>query len=115
MSGCDFAEHGPELHPVMPCDRVTDDPPLDHVRLPATGSRNSARQALLLELLTAHRIAAGLTQEEVAQRLRRPQSFVSKYELGERRLDVVELLEVCAALGTDARKLIGELLKASSD
>lgn len=68
-----------------------------------------------MELLTAHRIAADLTQEDVALRLRRPQSFVSKYELGERRLDVIELLEVCAALGTDVRKLIRELLKVSPD
>ena len=76
-------------------------------------SRNSPRQARLLELLAAHRIAGDLTQEEVAQRLGRPQSFVSKYELGERRLDVVELLEVCAALGIDAKTVVKELLKVA--
>lgn len=39
-----------------------------------------------------------LTQQEVASRLGKPQSYVSKYESGERRLDVVEFLEVCEAL-----------------
>ena len=41
--------------------------------------------------LRAARERAGLTQAEVARRLRRPQSFVSKCEAGERRVDVVEL------------------------
>jgi transcriptional regulator with XRE-family HTH domain len=75
-------------------------------------SSRSPRQARLQELLIQSRAAAGLTQEDVARRLRRPQSFVSKYETGERRLDVVELMEVAEALGIDARKLVVELLKA---
>ena len=74
-------------------------------------SSRSPRQARLQELLIAKRSAAGLSQAEVAHRLQRPQSFVSKYESGERRLDVVELLEVADALSTDPRKLIAELLK----
>lgn len=52
---------------------------------------------------------AGLTQVELAQRLGRPQSYVSKYERGERRLDVVEFLAVAHALGTDAAGLVAEL------
>lgn len=40
-----------------------------------------------------------LSQAEVARKLRRPQSFVSKYETGERRLDLVELQQVCDAIG----------------
>lgn len=39
-----------------------------------------------------------LTQQEVSARLGKPQSYVSKYESGERRLDVIEFLEVCEAL-----------------
>ena len=39
-----------------------------------------------------------LTQQEVASRLGKPQSYISKYESGERRLDVIEFLEVCRAL-----------------
>lgn len=50
-------------------------------------------------LLIEAREASGLSQHIVAERLGRPQSFVSKYERGERRLDVVEFLEVATALG----------------
>ena len=46
---------------------------------------------LLLERLKAARLAKGLTQHEVAKKLQKPQSFVSKVESGERRLDVIEL------------------------
>jgi transcriptional regulator with XRE-family HTH domain len=51
--------------------------------------------------LAEARTAAGLTQSDVAKRLRRPQSFVSKYENGERSLDVIEFVSVCRALGAD--------------
>jgi transcriptional regulator with XRE-family HTH domain len=44
---------------------------------------------------------AGLTQVGLAERLGRPQSFVSKYERGERKLDVIEFCEVCRALKID--------------
>lgn len=43
-------------------------------------------------------------------RLRRPQSFVSKYENGERRLDIIEFMEVTEAIGGDAIGLLTELL-----
>jgi transcriptional regulator with XRE-family HTH domain len=56
-------------------------------------------QKALLELLRKVRIDRGLRQQELAERLGRPQSFVSKYESGERRLDLVELKFVCQALG----------------
>ena len=51
----------------------------------------SPRYRQFLERLRAARLQAGLTQEEVARELGRPQSFVSKCESGERRVDVVEL------------------------
>lgn len=44
---------------------------------------------------------AGLTQVGLAERLGRPQSFVSKYERGERKLDVIEFCRVCRALEID--------------
>lgn len=56
---------------------------------------------LLTKALIAARHAAGLTQTEVAEKLGRPQSFVSKYEQGERRLDVAEFVDVCRAIGND--------------
>ena len=57
------------------------------------------RQAILLGLLRTVRKDADILQEDVAKILERPQSFVSKYESGERRLDVLELYDVCGALG----------------
>jgi transcriptional regulator with XRE-family HTH domain len=52
----------------------------------------------LAALLRSVRSEAGLTQSEVAERLALPQSFVSKYESGERRLDLVELKQICKVL-----------------
>ncbi|MYH32154.1 MAG: helix-turn-helix transcriptional regulator [Acidobacteria bacterium] len=57
--------------------------------------------ALVAERLRRMRRRAGLTQATVAARLRRPTSFVGKYENGYRRLDVIELLKVAAAIGFD--------------
>jgi transcriptional regulator with XRE-family HTH domain len=67
------------------------------------------RYAAFTELLKAGRKEAGLTQAEVAKRLRRPQSYVSKYERGDRRLDVVEFLEVARAVGFDPREFLRKL------
>jgi transcriptional regulator with XRE-family HTH domain len=60
-------------------------------------------------LLVSAREAAGLTQAEVAARLGHPQSFVAKYEGGERRLDVVEFIQVCEALGVNPQSVLAEL------
>lgn len=60
-------------------------------------------------LMIEARKSADLTQAELATRLSRPQSFVSKYERGERRLDVVEFLEVARELGMDAVTFIKKL------
>jgi transcriptional regulator with XRE-family HTH domain len=62
---------------------------------------HTERHKRLRELLKARRKAAGLTQTEVAKRLGKPPSYVAKYELGDRRLDVLEFLEVAAAIGFD--------------
>jgi len=58
------------------------------------------------EALKAARKAAGLNQEAVAERLERPQSYVAKYETGDRRLDVVEFIEVCRAIGADPAAIL---------
>ncbi len=52
----------------------------------------SADHLLLIETLRAARKRAGLTQQTLADQLGRPQSFVAKYENGERRLDVIEFV-----------------------
>jgi transcriptional regulator with XRE-family HTH domain len=69
----------------------------------------SKRYRQFLDLLIQARKEADLTQVEVASRLDRPQSFVSKYENGERRLDVVEFLDVAKAIDFDAVKLMRKL------
>jgi len=58
----------------------------------------SASQEKLQNLLKKSRLDAKLSQVELAKKLKRPQSFVSKYESGERRLDMVELREICQML-----------------
>jgi DNA-binding transcriptional regulator YiaG len=68
-------------------------------RLPKT--IHTERHKKLRELLKARRKAAGLTQTVVAERLGRPPSYVAKYELGERRLDLLEFLDVARAIGFD--------------
>ncbi len=61
----------------------------------------------LIKRLQSARKTAKLTQQELADRLKKPQSYVSKYENGERRLDVAEFLEIAAALGVNGRALLG--------
>ena len=56
-------------------------------------------------LLIDARKKAGLRQAELAKRLAKPQSFVSKFERGERRLDVIEFRAVAQALGLDALRV----------
>lgn len=60
----------------------------------------------LVQLLRQLREEAGLRQTELAGLLGRPQSFVSKYESGERRLDLVELRDICRALGADLVEVV---------
>jgi transcriptional regulator with XRE-family HTH domain len=62
-------------------------------------------------LLVKAREAAGLRQEDVAKRLKRPQSYVSKIELGERRLDVIEFVEFAEAIETDALRILRQVIK----
>lgn len=53
---------------------------------------------ILLKLLKKIRIEAGLRQVDLAKRLKVSQSMISKYEVGERRIDLLELREICVAL-----------------
>ena len=64
---------------------------------------------LFLQLLVDARTRAGLSQAELAQALSRPQSYVSKFERGERRIDVVELLDIADALKTDPASFVKRL------
>ncbi len=65
----------------------------------------STDYARLIDLLVAVRKSADIRQQALAKKLGRPQSFVAKYENGERRLDVVEFVTIARALGADPIKL----------
>jgi transcriptional regulator with XRE-family HTH domain len=75
-------------------------------------SLRSAGHRALCALLVETRRKAGLNQTDVAQRLGKPQSYVAKYEGGERRLDVVEFLAVCDAVGVDPLPVMRSLLRS---
>ena len=62
-------------------------------------SLRTPRQERLQSLLVDARKAKGMTQADVAKALGKPQSFVAKYENGERRIDVIEFVDIAAALG----------------
>lgn len=61
---------------------------------------------ILLKLLKKIRIEAGLRQVDLAKKLKVPQSMISKYEVGERRVDLLELREICAALGVSLVEVV---------
>lgn len=63
---------------------------------------------VLLSLLKKHRKEAGLTQVERSKALERPQSFMSDVETGSRRLDIVQLRDLCKVLGIGLQDLIAE-------
>jgi transcriptional regulator with XRE-family HTH domain len=64
-------------------------------------SVHTPEYAAFLRLLRETRESANVTQVELARRLRQTQSFVSKWERGEIRLDVIQLRSICRILGTD--------------
>lgn len=60
--------------------------------------------------LARSRERARLTQQQLAKLLRKPQSFVSNYESGQRRIDILELVRVAEALGADPAEIFQEIL-----
>lgn len=74
-------------------------------------SRYSKPQERLQYLLRKARLDAGLRQTDLAKRLKQPQSFVSKYESGERALDVLELKQICQVLDISLTAFIKHLEK----
>ena len=75
------------------------------------GSLGSSRYNRLIELMIAARQDAQLTQQQVADRLHKPQSYVAKVERGERRLDLVEFLDLAKAVRIDPRRIIDQIEK----
>lgn len=77
-------------------------------------SIHSEAQARLGALLVRARQRAGLTQQDLARRVGKPQSFVSKVETGERRLDIVEFVALARALEVDPVGLMRRLIRDKS-
>ena len=79
-----------------------------------TSSVFTKKYQVFKELLTKYRKDTDVTQQILAERLQKPQSFVSKYESGERRLDLIEFLEVAEALQFEPSEFIKKLEKEAS-
>ena len=71
----------------------------------------TTRHKMLIELLIEKREEAGHTQTELADKLGEYQSFVARLESGQRRVDVIEFIELAEVLGFHAKELFEELLK----
>lgn len=67
------------------------------------------RYRLFTQMLIQERCDKRITQTQLARMLKKPQSYVSKYENGERRLDIVEFLEIADCIGIDAAEFIKKL------
>ena len=72
---------------------------------------HSADYARFLALLKAARKDAGVVQQELADKLGKPQSFVAKVEGGERRIDVIEFIAIAKAIGRDPLRLLKQYLE----
>jgi transcriptional regulator with XRE-family HTH domain len=76
-------------------------------------SLRTPRQKLLQSLLIAARKEIGMTQADVAAALDKPQSFVAKYETGERRIDIVELVDIARILDVSPTDIVSQIMSAS--
>ena len=70
--------------------------------------RTPQHQELLRQLVAA-REKSGLTQQELAEHLHRHQSFIAKLEGGERRLEVIEFVQICRAIGVKPEQILRKL------
>jgi transcriptional regulator with XRE-family HTH domain len=80
--------------------------------MPKTTLRKTLRSKghrALIDILVESREQAGLTQRDLAARLKRPHSFVGRIEAGERRVDVIEFIEIARVMGLDPKLLFARL------
>jgi len=75
-------------------------------------SIHTTQQKRLLALLRDLRLESGLTQADLGSRIQKDQTFISKYESGERRLDILELRALCGAIGISLEEFARRLEKA---
>lgn len=71
-----------------------------------------AQRDRLIVLLRELRLEAGLTQTELASHIEKDQTYVSRYESGQRRLDILEVREICQAIGITLEEFVKRLEKA---
>jgi transcriptional regulator with XRE-family HTH domain len=83
---------------------IIEDSPPEHAAIPI--SIHTKRHRRLVELLVAERKARKIRQQRLARRLRRHQSWVARLESGQRRIDVVEYLELADAIGFDPVRVL---------
>lgn len=74
--------------------------------------RTPGHQALM-QVLVETRKSKGVTQQELADRLNRPQSYIAKVETGERRLDVIEFIEWCQSVGAPPDAVVNRIIHIS--
>jgi transcriptional regulator with XRE-family HTH domain len=77
-------------------------------------SLKSAEYERLVAMLVAVRHAAGARQQKLAVKLGKPQSFIAKYEGGERRIDLIEFIAIARALDADPVKLFRDFVAGES-
>ena len=80
--------------------------------MPKTTLRKTLRSKghrALIDILVESREQAGLTQRDLAARLKRPHSFIGRIEAGERRVDVIEFIEIARVMGLDPKDLFARL------
>jgi transcriptional regulator with XRE-family HTH domain len=69
---------------------------------------------VVIQSLKQARQRARLTQQQLAERLDKPQSFVAKYENGERRVDVAEFIAIARAIGADPVRMFSSIAKKAT-
>ena len=75
-------------------------------------NKQDPRYEKLQGLLKDLRLKQGVRQQELAEQLGKPQSYVSKFESGERNIDLVEMIDVLKALDLKPEKVLSDLAKA---
>lgn len=80
-----------------------------------TKSVFSNEYRLFMKMLEQERVQANLTQVQLAKKLGKPQSYVSKYENGERRLDLIEFLQIASCLRINVTDFIERLTATATN
>jgi transcriptional regulator with XRE-family HTH domain len=78
-------------------------------------SIRTQRHQRLVELLVAARKQAGIRQAELARRVGKTQTFVARFEAGQRRIDTIEFLALCEIIGIDPLNVVRNLLKVEGE